>query len=49
MPAAKAGAGGRPRLADLDAEATLLGGGVGLVKNLTNLSALRAEHVSARR
>ena len=36
--------GGPARLADLDAEATLLGGGVGLVKNLTNLSALRAEH-----
>ena len=35
--------GGPARLADLDAEASLLGGGLGLVKNLTNLSALRAE------
>ena len=35
--------GGPARIADLDAEATLLGGGMGLVKNVTNLSALRAD------
>ena len=34
---------GAARIADLDAEATLLGGGLGLVKNLTNLSALGEE------
>ena len=37
--------GGPARLTDLDAEATLLGGGMGLVKNLTNLSALGADNL----
>ena len=36
--------GGPARLSDLDAEATLLGGGMGLVKNVTNLSALGADN-----
>ena len=37
--------GGPARLTDLDAEATLLGGGMGLVKNVTNLSSLRADNL----
>ena len=36
--------GGPARITALDAESTLLGGGLGLVKNLTNLSSLQADN-----